>query len=286
MDPVRILLLTDDQAQQRRWQEALAQSAVHFLGSEDLTSDHVDLVLTDSANSNDELLARSPQSARDEIGVISVGTSDGADVQLPTDCSDREIRLSSELLAHVIQLRRERNTMQQRERELVRMAYSDPLTELPNRRAWDRDVPIQFQSARHNHQPLCLAVLDLDNFKQLNDRLGHQAGDEVLRDAGRKLSEHTLPGQDYIARLGGDEFGYVICGLQFDKAVARVEKARVSLSYQSNDPSADYGTASAGMSCFHNSSSTTWETLLAAADCALRQAKAGGRDQLVQASVE
>jgi diguanylate cyclase (GGDEF)-like protein len=282
MKPVCILLLSNDQPRLRRWQETLAQSAVHFLVSDELTSDHVDLVITDRPISDDEILARFQQSARNEIGVISVGFSDeAADVQLPKDCSDTELRLSSELLAQVIQLRRERNTMQQRERELVRLAYSDPLTELPNRRAWDRDVPFRFESAKHDHQPLCLAVLDLDNFKQLNDRLGHQAGDEVLRVAGRKLSEHALPGQDFIARLGGDEFGYVICGLQFDEAVARVERVRVSLAYQSNGPSAKHGTASAGMSCFRNSSSTTWEALLAAADSALRQAKAGGRDQLV-----
>jgi diguanylate cyclase (GGDEF)-like protein len=89
--------------------------------------------------------------------------------------------------------------------EMVRLAEHDPLTGLGNRRAFDRAMN-ELQAAG---EPGAVIVLDLDNFKQVNDRLGHQRGDEVLRAVARSLWRGVRE-SDVVARLGGDEFGIVL----------------------------------------------------------------------------
>lgn len=86
------------------------------------------------------------------------------------------------------------------------VAYADSLTGLPNRHAWEDSVPRALAQASREEWPVCAAVIDLDRFKQLNDRAGHHAGDELLRSLAR-VWEGELRTVDLIARIGGDEFG-------------------------------------------------------------------------------
>src|SRR5919206_2490615 len=88
--------------------------------------------------------------------------------------------------------------------EAIRLAERDPLTGLANRRAFDRAMGDMQAAAA----PGALVLLDLDNFKQVNDRLGHARGDEVLRDVARELRARVRA-SDLVARLGGDEFAVV-----------------------------------------------------------------------------
>ena len=87
-------------------------------------------------------------------------------------------------------------------------ANVDPLTNLPNRRAFDRELEKQLQLATAQQAPLSLMFLDLDGFKEINDSLGHEAGDELLIEVAQRLQK-TLRKGDLIARLGGDEFAVI-----------------------------------------------------------------------------
>lgn len=94
--------------------------------------------------------------------------------------------------------------------ELRRLAYRDPLTGLPNRRAWIEEL----KSRSDASQPAgctALALFDIDHFKKINDGQGFAVGDEVLQHVGLRLSQLVAP-PDFAARLGGDEFGLLITG--------------------------------------------------------------------------
>jgi len=92
---------------------------------------------------------------------------------------------------------------------LVNLAQTDPLTALPNRRYFIELLEREFARARRYHRPLTLLYLDLDEFKELNDRHGHLFGDEILRGASRSLKA-VLRSTDLLARIGGDEFAVLL----------------------------------------------------------------------------
>lgn len=85
----------------------------------------------------------------------------------------------------------------------------DPLTNLPNRRAWDRRAEEEFERSKRNETILSLVVIDIDDFKLVNDRDGHQAGDDLLRLLANGWRREVRGGGDFVARLGGDEFGFL-----------------------------------------------------------------------------
>ena len=102
-------------------------------------------------------------------------------------------------------LRVEQEALLRRSRELEADALTDPLTGLPNRRAFDVELPALVTAAQAVDSPLTLAVLDVDRFKRINDEHGHPTGDEVLRTVGRIVRERCREA-DRFARYGGDEF--------------------------------------------------------------------------------
>jgi diguanylate cyclase (GGDEF)-like protein len=110
--------------------------------------------------------------------------------------------------AAAARLRVDQEALVRRARQLEYDALSDPLTEVPNRRAFDASLPRLVGDAQAAGSPLTLAILDVDRFKRVNDTFGHLVGDEVLRAVARVLREHTR-GADRCARYGGDEF--VLC---------------------------------------------------------------------------
>src|SRR5665213_2836796 len=90
---------------------------------------------------------------------------------------------------------------------LRRTSREDPLTLLPNRRTWDERVDEELERVRRNGTPLSLAVIDIDNFKTVNDRDGRQVGDLLLRKLADGWGGIVRGSGDFMARLGGDEFG-------------------------------------------------------------------------------
>ncbi|HVA05961.1 MAG TPA: GGDEF domain-containing protein [Acidimicrobiales bacterium] len=91
-------------------------------------------------------------------------------------------------------------------------AYLDPLTGIANRRHWDERLEAELERSRRTGQALSVAIIDIDGFKAINDRDGHQAGDRVLEELADVWTVATRGGGDFLARLGGDEFGLLAPG--------------------------------------------------------------------------
>lgn len=121
---------------------------------------------------------------------------------------EQEQRRSSELVA-----------------ELDRISRQDPLTGLANRRAWDEALGREFALAARRDEPFAVLLLDVDQLKEINDRLGHPVGDAVLRSVGRLLVENSREG-DVIARIGGDEFAMLAPACELVAATELAEKMR------------------------------------------------------------
>lgn len=154
--------------------------------------------------------------------------------------------------------------------EVEALARSDSLTGLPNRRALDEQLPREMARARRAESDLCLAILDLDHFKDYNDTQGHLAGDEMLRRCAIAW-DSELRGEDTIIRFGGEEFLAVLPDTSPEQAAGIVERLRAAT------PAGQ--TCSAGLACWDYVESA--EDLVGRADSALYRAKAAGRDQLV-----
>jgi diguanylate cyclase (GGDEF)-like protein len=108
---------------------------------------------------------------------------------------------------------------------LAASARTDALTETWNRRAWEEELPLAVARSSRAGRPLCVAVLDLDRFKALNDSRGHQEGDRVLRRLGRSWRE-ALRKVDFLARYGGDEFGVILPDCDVASAVRILNRLR------------------------------------------------------------
>lgn len=128
-----------------------------------------------------------------------------------------------------------RNTLRARREELTRvlaevqrLATTDELTGLPNRRWMTERLRVEQQHAEIDGTPFCVAVIDLDHFKHINDTLGHGEGDAALL-AFTHRARSVLPGRDTIARWGGEEFLLLMPGVDLEEARIRVEYLRQSI---------------------------------------------------------
>lgn len=106
---------------------------------------------------------------------------------------------------HVLLIIRDVTLEKEREKQITFLAYHDPLTNLPNRRYFYEELTAALAKAQAGNRPLLVIIIDMDNFKEINDTWGHQAGDAVLSHIARALEQWIAPG-DMAARLGGDEF--------------------------------------------------------------------------------
>jgi diguanylate cyclase (GGDEF)-like protein len=156
-------------------------------------------------------------------------------------------------------------------------ADTDALTELPNRRAFDRAL------ARASRGPLALVALDIDHFKQVNDTLGHAAGDAALRHLARVLREGLRDG-DVAARVGGEEFEVLLPGgdLRLGLEVAERLRAQVEARPFQAEGTELRLTLSCGVSAFPDPVASA-DNLVKMADAALYQAKRDGRNRVVAA---
>lgn len=157
------------------------------------------------------------------------------------------------------------------------LAETDPLTGLANRRRFEMDLARLRGISERQKTPLCLAVVDLDKFKRVNDRYGHDVGDEVLRRTAAHLQE-AFRGEDAVARLGGEEFVAAMLGIRRDDAVQRLTVVLMSLAGKEMviDGQPVMIGASAGVAEYRQDG-VDFEALYRAADTALRVAKAAGR---------
>lgn len=189
---------------------------------------------------------------------------------------------------------------------LRRQAVTDPLTGLYNRRYLNREAPLLLEQASASQKPLSLILLDLDHFKRINDEHGHLTGDHVLRIAASRMRAAVRP-EDRVCRYGGEEFLVLLPDTGVELAVSIAERIRMRLAdpvdelpgmrltasagvtsvlledvtegSAAREPKSSSSEASGTMSAKKNpDGETALQAALAAADEALYEAKAAGRD--------
>jgi diguanylate cyclase (GGDEF)-like protein/PAS domain S-box-containing protein len=172
--------------------------------------------------------------------------------------------------------------------EVIRhQAYHDPLTNLPNRRLFKDILTIELALAKRSRKRLAVLFLDLDKFKYVNDTMGHDAGDELLREVGSRL-KHSIRESDTIARIGGDEFNILLNDLARNEDVVTISKKILESFEPPVTISGRYlqVTTSIGISIYPDDARNT-EALFRNADVAMYHAKelGGNKYQLYDPSL-
>lgn len=164
---------------------------------------------------------------------------------------------------------------------LETLSMEDDLTGIANRRYFERSLVDEWNRARRREHPLALILLDLDHFKDLNDRRGHPAGDDCLRRVGGFLSEAVRRSGEVVARYGGEEFAILLPGVDGDGAIRVAETLREGiekLAIPYGNGATRRVTASCGVAALTPGPDLAAEQLVASADRALYAAKHSGRN--------
>lgn len=141
------------------------------------------------------------------------------------DALPREAQAAIEALAgEVLGLREDREHLKRELETAAHLADRDTLCPIFNRRAFERELTREISLSERYGTPLCLIFIDLDRFKQINDRFGHATGDRVIQHVAETLVEHVRQ-SDIVGRLGGDEFGIALT--HADLADGRSKAARL-----------------------------------------------------------
>ncbi|MBT0585027.1 GGDEF domain-containing protein [Alteromonas oceanisediminis] len=175
----------------------------------------------------------------------------------------------------------EKKTQQYRKKLLEQrlQTHTDPLTRIPNRIAYNERMVQEFARWQRSNTPLCMAVIDIDHFKSINDRFGHAAGDKTLQVIAKQLRTH-LRKTDFLARWGGEEFVVLFPDSELDSLLEPLETLRAkleSLPFKFKQEPVTI-TASFGVTQFQEGDSI--ETVFDRADKYLYSAKNNGRNRI------
>jgi diguanylate cyclase (GGDEF)-like protein len=166
----------------------------------------------------------------------------------------------------------------------------DELTGCGSRRFFEQEFPREVERAMRLARRLALVMCDIDHFKQINDRHGHQIGDEVLSEFGERLRYELRLGQDWLARVGGEEFAVVLPETSHEEGMQIAERLREHTSGTgfrtaagAIPVTASFGVC--GLSMIRKSGGRVTEALIKAADAALYQSKGTGRNRVTGAQL-
>ncbi len=219
--------------------------------------------------------ASAPIKVADSTWLLVLHDPSGPGVSLPILMAVVGISLAALLGALILVWSRN-----ERMQELQSQAYQDSLTGLKNRRRFEEDLHIEMARSRRDRATAALLMLDLDNFKEVNDSLGHQAGDHVIEEIAEVLQGRTRE-TDVLARLGGDEFAIVLPRCDEIEALSVAEAIATAVrEHVSKDDGMSRITASIGIAMFGADPRMSSETLLSEADAAMYAAKDAGRDAI------
>lgn len=199
--------------------------------------------------------------------------------QFVSEENQREEELQAELQSMQTKLalvQGEAQAIKTRLQQETLRALTDTLTQLPNREAFNERLQMEHQRHLRYKNPACLALLDIDHFKQVNDQYGHLVGDRVLQYVAKKIKQ-SIRKTDFLARYGGEEFILIMPETQLEAAANALDKIRLAVA---NMPLDNIGsvTLSAGISAFDNKEQA--EHLVDQADKALYTAKGNGRNRV------
>jgi len=173
------------------------------------------------------------------------------------------------------QLRRAHAVVQQQADEMARMAREDALTGLANRRHFMERLHVHLRS-RH---AFAVLLVDVDHFKNVNDRFGHPIGDEVLRRLGHAL-EQQVRDEDLVARFGGEEFAVLLHAASIERAAEVAERLRHAVAHQNWDDLTPGIAVTVSIGVAHAAEAACHERLISLADHRLYEAKQRGRNRV------
>ena len=220
--------------------------------------------------------------AQDAEEDILAGLDAGADDYLGKRASSAQLLARLRSAQRILSLE---HSLKQALAQKRHLSLTDPLTGAANRRHFLKRLSGELRQAQRTDGQLRLLCLDIDHFKQINDRFGHAGGDAVLQEFVRRVNSH-LNTTDWCARIGGEEFVVVLQGAPAGRAVEVAEAIRVAIATAPVQTSA--GTISCSVSIGISGSSAavqrpvTTETLLQEGDQALYASKARGRNRVTR----
>ena len=229
-----------------------------------------------------ETLESKLQAELDEMRLaVAAGQEQLAAALAGKSAAEARLRASEELFhTRGVELARYQAELEAANDKLRDLVVTDDLTGLRNRRAFDERLAFEFSMARRKRRDLTLVLIDADDFKRVNDRLGHSAGDKVLQQLARVL-QATVRLTDLATRFGGEEFAVILpenderSGLLW---CARLQKALADAKWEHYPVTVSMGAAGLTPACMDGSH------LVAMADQALYRAKRQGKDRFVGAS--
>lgn len=198
----------------------------------------------------------------------------------------------------MLRLKYEIDRRKSREKELIEMtqhletvnemlehlSYFDALTGIPNRRYFEKFIDAEWKRAIRNERPISLIFLDIDNFKDVNDKYGHQTGDKCLKKTAKVISHSLKRPGDFLARYGGEEFIVVLSDTEKEGAESVAENIRRNVAEANvvlkNSETKITFTISAGVSTAIPERSSSYQSLIIKADEALYKAKKGGKNRV------
>ena len=160
------------------------------------------------------------------------------------------------------------------------MAFYDSLTGIPNRRLFQEKLVQAIKEADRYERKFALLYLDIDKFKEINDTLGHEAGDELLKKFSKRV-QSSLRDSDTLGRQGGDEFTILLCDIKEEQTAVRIAE-RILNSLQEPwtiNNKKIYTTSSIGVA-FYPKDGTSFDELMKYADTAMYAAKETGRNNI------
>ncbi len=163
--------------------------------------------------------------------------------------------------------------------KLNTLASTDGMTQLNNRRQFDLMAAAEFERAARYQRPLSFLILDIDHFKSVNDRFGHDVGDKVIM-AVAKVCRHGVRGNDIAGRLGGEEFGILLPETEGDEALLFAERLRAEVAALELDAGAERLAVTISVGLASREDASTLELLYKHADLALYDAKHAGRNRV------
>jgi diguanylate cyclase (GGDEF)-like protein len=218
---------------------------------------------------------------RDKVHGLNVGANDYLAKPVQTEELEARIFVALRAQARHLELQHRNGELETMLQDVERLAITDSLTGVFNRRRFSDVLEREVAVSRRYHHSLCCVLADIDHFKRINDAHGHGVGDQVLKQVARALAA-TLREVDLVARYGGEEFAFLLP--HTDKSSAIVAVRRVAETLRGLTIAIDgatFGvTASFGVSCTDDIPSADPNELVRAADLALYQAKKNGRDRI------